>query len=149
MVGRGSWTPTGGYIPAASGNEDRHPDVTTNDIYQMLGGQMLPRDIENRRRRDKHLANIEHFKKNVAAYFALVNTRRLIQILRHAHLGPVWIAPVPGFPPIGEHFFTDEEERLLRAELAKRPHIPNKKEGRAIRQAQAKARHGQAKGRNR
>ena len=56
---------------------------------------------------------------------------------------------MPGFPSIGEQFFTHEEERLLRAELAKRPHIPNKKEGRALRRANAKARHGQAKGRNR
>lgn len=151
MVGRGIWTPTEGYSKAAPvfGGLDKNPDVTTQDIYAMLAGEMEPRDIEYRRNREKHHANVKHFRKNVAGYFALVNTRRLIQMLRDAHTGSVWIDAMPGFPSIGEQFFTHEEERLLRAELAKRPHIPNKKEGRALRRANAKARHGQAKGRNR
>lgn len=151
MVGRGIWTPTEGYSKVAPlfGGPDKNPDVTTQDIFAMLGGEMEPRDIQARRNREKHEANVKHFRANVAAYFALVNTRRLIQMLRHAHLGEVWIDAVPGFPSIGDYYFSNEEEQLLRAELAKRPHIPNKKEGRLIRQANAKARHGQAKGRNR
>ncbi len=151
MVARGKWSPTEGYTKAEPifGGPDKHPDVSTADVFAMLGGELMPRDIENRRRKKKHLENVANFRANVAAYFALVNTRRLIQMLRHAHIGPVWIDPCPGFPAIGEYFFNSDEEKLLRAELAKRPHIPNKKEARALRQAQSKARHGQAKGRNR
>lgn len=135
---RGIWSPT--EHPA---DFDRNPDVSTNDIYAMLGGEMLPRDIEVRRRREEHSARLADFRKNYGAYFEGNTTRALLQIIRDIRFGAALI------DGLGEVWLNDQEEAALRSELAKRPHIPNKKEARALRQAQAKARHGQAKGRNR
>lgn len=145
---RHTWSPTGGYD--SNTKPDPHADVTTQDIFGMLAGDFLPRDLEARRRGEQRELARANFRKNHAAYFAKQNTRELIDMLRQCTRGMrIWIGSFDGFIHIGEVSFGSTEEAALRAELATRPHIPNKLEARAIRQAKASKHRGQSKGKNR
>ncbi|MNE32958.1 hypothetical protein D3C80_1265960 [compost metagenome] len=61
--------------------------------------------------------------------YAKLHTKQLLNLLRCYHRG---------YSPFEERIDFDVESKLVREELSKRPHIPNKTESRMIRQAAAK-----------
>ena len=61
--------------------------------------------------------------------YAKLHTKQLLNLLAGYRRG---------YSPFEEQIDFDKESELVREELAKRPHIPNKTESRAIRQAAAK-----------
>lgn len=118
-------------------------DPTTNEIYEMLRGDYLPAHLENRRR---HEEACRKFRGDPGTYFKEKHTRELISIRRQVTRGSyVWI------DGIGD-VSVEAGSRIdvaLRMELATRPHVPNKPEAKAIRQAKASQSRGQSKGKNR
>lgn len=83
------------------------------------------------------------YRAECEAEFAKLATLQLLNMRRNtAKQYDSW-----GFTPISG--YDDIFDDALRAELARRPHIPNKQEAKARRQARAKARRGQRKGKSR
>lgn len=135
-----SWSPITGY----STEVDNHPDVTTGDIYSMLAGDFLPRDINIRRREKEIQDKTKEFRNNPQKYFEAINTRELIRILREISLsGRLYVYGA------GELCVGEIESAAVRAVLSTREHIPNKPQAKAIRAAKAKANHGRSKSKDR
>ena len=122
-------------------------DVTTNDIYAMLGGEMLPADIHHRRLRAEADADRRRRMNNLEAYFATFHTRELLDLLRRGTSSSgqrdVWIVG------LGVVDFDHHMEVIVRKALAGCEHIPNKEEAKSARRLAARRNYGQAKRRDR
>lgn len=118
-------------------------DVTTDDIVAMLGGTMLPRDIE-RRRISKELARLTAERlANLEEYLNCFTTVELLQMLADFRAaGYSWIMGIGDLS-------SSKGDEVVRKILATRPHIPNKLERKTIRREKARGNHGRAKSKDR
>lgn len=118
-------------------------DVSNDDIMAMLGGTMLPRDIERRRIRQRGDKLVAERLADLEGYFNCFSTVDLLQTLADFRAGGY--SYVVG---IG-NLYSEQGDAALRKVLATRPHIPSKPERKALRRSKAHDQHGQSKSKDR
>lgn len=118
-------------------------DVTNDDLMAMLGGKMLPRDIERRRIFQKQDELVASRLADLEGYYSWFSTVELLRTL--ADFRAEGSSSLIGIGRVNSA--TGEE--ALRKVLATRPHIPSKPERKVMRRVRAKNQHGRAKSKNR
>jgi hypothetical protein len=113
--------------------------ISNDDLMAIVGGQTTVEEYKSREWRaemeKKRRAILADFK----AHFETYSTRELLNLHRRGYKGgDVWIRD------LGDVCYQDIEH-FVREVLATRPHIPNKKEGKALRRKAATAHHGSKK----
>lgn len=137
----------------------KNEDVTNEDIFAMLAGDILPSQIHARRRAVKRIQKIANAQFHAEQRLDKFTTARLLTMrvftrpdVFHVHLdesGDDIFLVDRDRETI--RFTEDEyvsliaEQAALRAVLSRRPHVPNKKEGENQRRAAATAHHGPKK----
>lgn len=112
-------------------------DVTNDELMQILAGDMLPRDVHWKRRDAERKKIKDAAWADLPNYVKTIDTRSLLKVHRdgaiqtYAHIGILY-----------EVSYTERVEKIVRAELATREHIPNKPEAKALRRAAASKHHG-------
>lgn len=130
--------------------KDPNYDVTTEMIFKMLAGELLPSDV-HKARAEKHAKKVAGRKQwklqeELEAYFETLNTRELIAMhkMAHRHLGDI-------YTPFGDFRYSHGSPayHAMQKVLARRPHLPKKPERRLQRQLAATQSHGPKKLRDR
>ncbi len=130
-------------------------DVSNEDIYRMLAGELLPSDIRKRRARKAAEEALKDRQREIEAELDRLSTQRLLEMRRRYYKdGGVWRVENDeyrrgheyGIPATMEEYYEDRAQRqALYAILGRRPHIPNKVEGENKRRRAATAHHGPKK----
>jgi hypothetical protein len=134
---------------------DKNADVTNDDIFAMLAGELLPSDIHARRALRKMERQCGVLQNKFEIELDKLSTRALIRGMRsesvyfwNYHEGEYDF----GYPRQSMPMNADETYLTFRARmfayrklLTQRPHVPNKPEGHAARRMAATAHHGPKK----
>ena len=140
---------------------DLNPDVSTDDIFAMLAGDILPAHIHARRRAESRGQKIADAQLRWEAHYEQFPTVKLLDM--RGFSTPFETMCKARIDDKGndvfsyDHWnedgtFTEDQyvnqiakERALKAVLNRRPHVPNKVEKETARRAAATAHHGPKK----
>lgn len=122
--------------------DDEKPDpnaVSNDDLMAIVGGQTTVSEVRSREWRAEMDRKRREILADPKAHLETYSTRELLNMHRRGYGGgEVWITG------LGDICYSDIEN-LVREILATRPHVPNKKEGKALRRKAATAHHGSKK----
>jgi hypothetical protein len=137
-------------------------DVSNDDIFKILAGELLPSDIHRRREEAERNRRQAQVKDELMEFYKVLNTRHLLVEYRQTRrlYADYYYDPSPrNFPvvvklgvpkqfhsPNGIVPYQETVLEAIKAVLATREHIPR---GRLARQLRAKERKGQGKSKNR
>jgi hypothetical protein len=136
---------------------DRNQDVTNDDILAMLGGELLPADIHERRAAKQRQKAMGRRQREIEAELAKFSTGKLLKMRNHNFSGDVVFLDGDEYRRGRNADYRSEaatqaeyDEQLARrnalyAVLSRRPHVPNKIEGHNARKQAATEHHGPKK----
>jgi hypothetical protein len=135
---------------------DKNQDVSVTDIYAMLAGELLPSDIHKQREERQRARAIGKRQCEIEVELQKFSTRKLLAMRQEYYSGDaVWESDGAYYKDDGYHTSkaitaNEYDDYLARryalyAILDRRPHVPNKAEGQALRKAAATAHHGPKK----
>lgn len=116
---------------------EKPEDVISNDdLMAIVGGKMTHAEYRSRPIREAAERRRREILADIPAHLQTFTTRALLALHRQGYKGgDVWL---DGVGEVSYHHI----EQDVRNVLATRPHIPNKKEGKALRRKAATAHHG-------